>query len=147
MFAGFKSRWMIPFSCAASSASVICRPMSSATTKKFCPSYCIVARRLQASSKISPELGLLSTQSYFFTDAFTDSFAIRKIRSNQIFQRHAERFEERCLSLIVRCLFCAGHQFGNGSIDMVARDGAFVDGNYDIAGFMERTLVAIDDYG
>src|SRR2546427_12520932 len=31
MLAGFRSRWMIPFSCAASSASAICRAMGSAS--------------------------------------------------------------------------------------------------------------------
>ena len=31
MFAGFRSRWMMPFSCAASSASATCRPIAIAT--------------------------------------------------------------------------------------------------------------------
>ena len=31
MLAGFRSRWMMPFSCAASSASAICRAMASAS--------------------------------------------------------------------------------------------------------------------
>ena len=32
ILAGFRSRWMIPFSCAASSASAICRAMESASS-------------------------------------------------------------------------------------------------------------------
>ena len=32
MFAGFRSRWTMPFSCAASSASAICRAMASASS-------------------------------------------------------------------------------------------------------------------
>ena len=34
MFAGFRSRWTIPFSCAASSASAICRAIVSASAKR-----------------------------------------------------------------------------------------------------------------
>ena len=37
MFAGFRSRWMIPWSCAASSASAICRAMASASSSGIAP--------------------------------------------------------------------------------------------------------------
>ena len=38
MLAGFRSRWMMPGSCAASSASVICRAMGSASSIGIGPS-------------------------------------------------------------------------------------------------------------
>ena len=46
MFAGFRSRWMIPFSWAASSASAICRAMASAsrTAARACASRAIGER-------------------------------------------------------------------------------------------------------
>ena len=37
MFAGFRSRWMMPFSCAASSASVICLATGSASSSGIGP--------------------------------------------------------------------------------------------------------------
>ena len=37
MFAGFRSRWTIPFSCAASSASAICRAIASASSSGIGP--------------------------------------------------------------------------------------------------------------
>jgi len=37
MFAGFKSRWMIPCSCAASSASAICLAMGSVSSIGIAP--------------------------------------------------------------------------------------------------------------
>ena len=37
MFAGFKSRWMMPCSCAASSASAICRAIGSASSIGIAP--------------------------------------------------------------------------------------------------------------
>ena len=46
MFAGFRSRWTIPFSCAASSASAICRAMVSASASGSGPARDAVGQRL-----------------------------------------------------------------------------------------------------
>ena len=46
MFAGFKSRWMILFRCAASSASAICRAMANASPVGTGPTAQPIGQRL-----------------------------------------------------------------------------------------------------
>ena len=46
MFAGFRSRWTMPRSCAASSASAICRAIGSASSSGIGPARDAVGERL-----------------------------------------------------------------------------------------------------
>ena len=46
MFAGFRSRWTMPCSCAASSASAICRAMGSASSSGIGPARDALGERL-----------------------------------------------------------------------------------------------------
>ena len=53
MFAGFKSRWMMPCSCAASSASAICFAMGSASATGIAPRAMRWARSSPSTSSIT----------------------------------------------------------------------------------------------
>src|SRR5436190_12339402 len=67
-------------------------------------------------------------QRHLFADTFLDRLTIGKIRSNEIFERHSQRFEDGCFALVIRCGLTPGHQFRYGCVEMLARDGAFLDG-------------------
>ena len=80
MFAGFRSRWMIPCSCAASSASAICFAIGSASSSGIAPR----AIRCDRSSPSTSSITSAVTPSRFFEPV--DGGDVRMIQRGEDFR-------------------------------------------------------------